>query len=152
MTRTAAALVLATLALTAGGSDAAPDAKVTVTVTATPTVTAATPTPTPCPSETPSDEPNTPAAMATVYREDQPINAPWRFPVTGISEKDGVSDVLTTLTSSDGADLAVDVCGEVHAFLLDRAGSDLARIRVKVRDADLRVVADNLDGRCKVLN
>lgn len=145
MKRTVALLTLATLALTAcgGGSD-----KPTVTATVTPTVSATpTPTATPTPSETAAPEPSTPADLAALYRDAQPITAKWRFPVTGLAEKDDVTDAITTLTPPADKQLALDVCGAVHSFLLDRDGGN-SRVNVRVWDADQRLFADNLDGRC----
>lgn len=146
MTRTAAALVLSTLALTACGSDAEPDVK--VTVTATPTVSA-TPTPeyTPPPPPTPIEQ-LTPAELAEEYRGDSVL--PDRRAVASIGVKEGgITEVLTHLSPNDPSDSGYHICNAVHTFLVDRSGNSGERVQLRVRDKDLRVVADDLSGRCK---
>ena len=148
MKHTVALLTLTTLALTACGSEGEPTTSQTKAAPSVTTTTpASTPTDTPTPSETAAPEPSTPADLAALYRDAQPITAKWRFPVTGLAEKDDVTDAITTLTPPADKQLVLDVCGAVHSFLLDRDGGN-SRVNVRVWDADQRLIADNLDGRC----
>lgn len=137
-----AALTLVLTACSGGEPESAPTPTArTARETSTPT-----PTPTPTPSKTYED---TPAGLADEFRDTIPQAQLLGLEVTGIVEKkDGITEVMTTLTQDDNPDDAVGICVYARNFFVDREGSPLAKVRLRVRDNDLRVVADDLNGRC----